>query len=370
MKRLLLAGAGHCHALLLKAFAQRGVKNFEITLVSPNRFSPYSGMIPGWIGGHYRWEECCIDFEKLCNKVGAQLLLDAIAELQPNQGTLKLQSGKTLDFDILSLDVGSTLAPLPGTGSTVLPMRPISDLPSHWNKLQENLLDLPAATPFRIVTIGGGAAGVEVALAAAHSLKILAPQVVFSFALATQDDDILLNMAATARTRLHRHLNLHRIELITNFRAHAIASDSVVSLEGKAIQADAILLASGAQPHAWLRASGLALDAQGFVRVDATLRSRSHTHIFASGDCAGWETPLPKAGVYAVRMAPVLTQNIIATAKSHPFQTYVPQNQYLALIGTDSRHAVAVRGRCSWEGRSMGWLKQMIDTRFVARMNQ
>jgi NADH dehydrogenase FAD-containing subunit len=111
----------------------------------------------------------------------------------------------------------------------------------------------------------------------------------------------------------------------------------------------------------------LAVGERGFVHVDAQLRSLSHPEVFAVGDCAEWATPLPKAGVYAVRMGPVLSHNLRAALGQGQPRPYKPQRRYLVLLSTSDGRAIASRGALGGHGRWAWHWKDHIDRRFVDR---
>ena len=54
MKRLVLVGGGHAHVEVLRRFGRAPVAGVELVLVSPRRFTPYSGMLPGLIAASRR----------------------------------------------------------------------------------------------------------------------------------------------------------------------------------------------------------------------------------------------------------------------------------------------------------------------------
>lgn len=369
MKRLVMVGAGHAHALALQEFAQNRMSGVEIVVVSTEVMAPYSGMIPGWLAGAYEWDECCIDFAHLCRRAGAQLLEDEVVTLNPLRSELRLKSGLSIPYDVLSLNIGATLFPPQGKGVAILPMRPLSTLRMQWESLINHVSLLDKNDEFRIVMVGGGVAGVESVLAAQHRLMQLAPNVGLTFKLAIHGETILPGMARGAANRLTNMLNRRGIEVVSHFQAEHMAQNAVVSSGGHILPADIVLWATGAQAHLWPKSGGLSVDDKGFILVDATLRSRSHSTIFAAGDCAGWKPPLPKAGVYAVRMGPILARNLIATAQNLPLRQYVPQRRNLALIGSGDGDAVAAWGNFSWQGDWVWRWKQFIDRRFVARCN-
>lgn len=369
MRRLVLVGAGHSHARVLREFARRGAADVEVVLVSPDAEAPYSGMIPGWLAGHYGWQECCLDFARLCQRASATFRQDSVSALDPGRSELTLAGGDRLGYDWLSLDIGSTLNAPAGDQTIILPMRPLSELRERWENLQKQVGRLAAGARFRIVMVGGGAAGVESILAVQRHLTRLAPRVRFHFALVAATPDILPGMAAGAGRRLMRRFAERGIVTTSNFSAEKIVDDRLIGSDGRTLQADAVLWATGAEAYLWPRKAGLSTDQRGFVRVDSTLRSLSHRNIFAAGDCAGWEPPLSKAGVYAVRMGPVLARNLHAALTGQPLRQYVPQRRNLVLIGSGNDEAVAAWGAFSSEGAWVWRWKQFIDRRFVAHYN-
>jgi len=132
-----------------------------------------------------------------------------------------------------------------------------------------------------------------------------------------------------------------------------------------------VLWATGAEAHPWQRSAAtrgsLSVGPQGFIRIDRQLRSVSHPEIFAVGDCAQWETPLPKAGVFAVRMGPILSHNLRAVFGVGALQTFVPQRHFLMLLSTGNGRAIGSRGPFGFQGRWVWSLKNYIDQSFVQR---
>ncbi|WP_431271810.1 FAD-dependent oxidoreductase [Dankookia sp. P2] len=145
-------------------------------------------------------------------------------------------------------------------------------------------------------------------------------------------------------------------------------SDGVVLADGRHLDSDLALWATGAAAPAWLRETGLALDPQGFIAVDATLRSLSHPEVFAAGDVAAvLPHPRQKAGVWAVRQGAPLLANIRHLLRGKAPRPYRPQRHALALIGTADGRAIALRGPLALSGTWPWRLKQWIDRRWIAR---
>ena len=358
MKRLLLIGAGHAHAQVLRDWIDAPVPGCELIVVSPSALAPYSGMVPGWLAGDYRFDEICINFEALAAAAGAQLLIDELASIDPNRRRASLRSGTVLDYDLLSLNVGATLTPpAPACGMRVLSMRPLGELRLGWEAVLSDPTLSSGDRPLRVATVGGGAAGVESLLAALARLRSLQPGRSVQGRLISRGHTLLPDMAPGAARAAHAALAAAGVTVQLDSRW----------ADSEAADCDLLLWATGAEAHAWQRECGLAVSERGFIRIDAHLRSLSHPQVYAVGDCAEWATPLPKAGVFAVRMGPVLSHNLREALSAGAPQAYSPQRKFLALLSTADGRAIASRGRWSVQGRWVWRWKDHIDRAFLHR---
>ncbi len=366
MKQLLLVGAGHAHAQVLQGWARAPLPGVALTVVSPQALAPYSGMVPGWLAGHYRFDEIVIDFEALARAAGARWVAGELHALDTAAQTLRLAGGERLPYTLLSLNVGSTLRPPPLAGARVLSLRPLSALRPAWEALLREWQAADTRLPLHVAAVGGGAAGVESVLAVVAQLRRLRPDRAVSGALYSRGPQLLPGLAAMARRAAERALAAAGVALKLG-----VAGDAQ-TLAGAGL----VLWATGAQAHDWqrdaARRGGLAASDDGFVRIDAQLRSISHPTVFVVGDGAHWSqdgdgAALPKAGVYAVRQGPVLLHNLRAALGGGTLQAYVPQRRFLALLATGDGRAIAARGPFGAHGRWAWRWKDRIDRGFVDR---
>lgn len=361
MNQLVMAGAGHAHALVLLDLARQALPDTQVTVVSPQALAPYSGMVPGWLAGAYRFDEIVIDFEALCARAGVRWVCDEIESLDPSRQELRLTSGQSLGYDLLSLNVGSTLTPPRVPQATVLSMRPLSALRVGWEGVLAAWQRDPATSPRQITVVGGGAAGFESLLAAMTRLRGLRPDRPLQARLVSRGSLLVPGVSAWAR----------RAALRTLHRAGVDLQLGTAWTPGQARPGELVLWATGAQAQAWqrdpARRGALAVSGEGFVRIDAQLRSVSHPQILAAGDCAQAPSPLPKAGVYAVRMGPVLAHNLRAALSGGSLLAYEPQRHFLALLATGDGRAIASRGFWGGSGRWAWRWKDHIDRGFVDR---
>jgi NADH dehydrogenase FAD-containing subunit len=138
--------------------------------------------------------------------------------------------------------------------------------------------------------------------------------------------------------------------------------------DGSNASFDALIWATGAAPQPWVAASGLECAEDGFVRVNAHLQSTSHLHVFAAGDIAtDPQRKRPKAGVFAVRQGPILAENLLRYMSGGDLINYQPQRDYLSLLSTGDRHAVASWYGLAWQGNWLWRWKNRIDQRFMRR---
>jgi pyridine nucleotide-disulfide oxidoreductase family protein len=363
VKRLVLAGAGHAHALVLQQWARAPLPGVELLVVSPHAHAPYSGMVPGWLAGRYRFDEIVIDFAALCARAGARWIAGEVQAVDPQRGRLALADGPELAWDLLSLNIGSTLRP-PALGhARMLALRPLAALRPAWEAELARWQADAGTAPFRVTAVGGGAAGVEALLAVTAALRASRPQRALAPRLVSRSPVLLADLCEPARRAAHRALARAgvTVQLDTPW-SPVLDADS-----------DLVVWAAGAQAHDGLldpaRRGGLAVSPAGFVCIDRELRSVSHPQVYAAGDCAHWNglEGLPKAGVHAVRMGPVLAHNLrAALGQGHP-RTLQPQRHFLVLLSTADGRAIAARGAFGASGAWAGWWKERIDRAFVAR---
>ena len=365
MRRLVLLGGGHAHCAVLARFARRRQANTELVLVSPLRHAVYSGMVPGWIAGDYRFEDCRIDLDVLAAAAGALRIENRAVALEADARRVVLQGGREIDYDLLSIDVGSVAALAGVRGAEHgIALRPIE-------QLETTLLALDARARSgalrQLVVVGAGAAGVEVLLALRHRLARLATGGLDTTLVA--DSAVLLpDHGARARRLAETTLARLGVRLLLGVAVRSVAPSGVRLADGTDVAADAVILATGAAPHPWLAASALARDARGFVAVENCLRSTSHAGVYGAGDAVTTiHAPKPKAGVYAVRQGPVLAHNLMQALDQGRPRAFLCAPQALAIFNTGGQSAIAswrgLAARGHWVWRWKDWL----DRRFMAR---
>ncbi len=339
----------------------------DITLVSPDRHTPYSGMLPGLVAGHYDFGDAHIDLEPLARFAGARFLQINAVAIDAAKHSARLADGSILNYDVASIDVGSTppAKGLAGVAEHTLPVKPVKAFLAAWDAL----LDRVRAGDVRsLAMVGGGAAGVEMLLAMLHRITQMHVPRKTRFVLITDTPQLLMNHAPGVRATLTRHLAHKQVVVYCATRVTRAEAGALYTDNGTRIEADASFLATGAAAPAWLAGSGIPLNENKFININKYLQSTRHNELFAAGDCATMENKVyPKSGVYAVRQGPPLAENLRRFLRGESLIEYTPQPRTLALISTGEQHAIASWGVLSFHGNWVWRWKDQIDRKFMAK---
>jgi selenide,water dikinase len=358
---IVVIGGGHAHALVLRKWGMKPQAGARITVINPGPVAPYTGMLPGHIAGHYTRAEMMIDLVRLGRFAGAKVVLGRATGLNRESQEVILQDGRRLRYDVASIDIGiaSNLPSLVGFDDHAVAAKPLGGYAEAWDSFIKTAPQAP-----NLVIIGAGVGGAELAMASAHRLQGSGRKP--SITLLERADTALPNIGSGARAALLAQLAYYNVTLLTGAEPASIAANCVTLTNGQTLPSDFTLSVAGAQPQAWLQSTGLELH-DGFITVSPYLQSND-PRVFAVGDCAHMGfAPRPKAGVFAVRQAPILYHNLRAALSGAPKRDYAPQRDYLKLISTGRKHAVADKLGLRLEGAWLWQWKDSIDRKFMAK---
>lgn len=365
-RRLVLVGGGHAHLHVLRALARRPISGTQVVLVDPGDHV-YSAMVPGFLQGQYGADDIRIDLLSLASRAGVRMVRARADRVDVARGIV-VSAGEDIPFDFCSLDIGceQTGTATPGVRRWALALRPMERALDVRARVEALVAAAPERAP-SVVVVGGGAGGVEIALAI--RARFHAARVQGGVSLVERGVEVLPEYDPTMRQLATRVLGDRGVAVALGGRVTAVSESAVTLHNGASLPADLVVWVTGAAAPPLVAASGLAHDADGFFLVDRSLRAVDGAPVWGAGDCVTLRDfpDIARAGVYAVREAPALERSLRAALGHGRPARFRPQRSYLSLLNTGRGWALM-----RWKGihRHSRWawrLKDMIDRRFVRR---
>ena len=359
--KIVLAGGGHAHLHTLRRTAELTQRGFDVTLVDPSPYLYYSGMATGVVSGVYAPEEDRIDVRRLVETGGGSFVEGRIREVHAKDRALVLEDGRTIRYDAASFCLGSA-TPREGMHGDVLPVKPVENAA----EVNRRLRVWDGDRPVRLLVVGGGAAGCEVAANARALLEKRGDG--GEVTVAERGGSLLEGSPERARRSIEAHLEGRGARVLTDTEVVSYGSGRARTADGRSLPYDLAVIAVGIEANGDVfRASGLPVGPCGGLWVDRTLRSVADGRIFGGGDAVSYRgLGLPKLGVFAIRQGPVLYHNLRAVLRGEPLREYEPQKRFLYVLNLGDGTGLAVYGRLVWRGRLAWKLKNYIDRRFIA----
>ncbi len=373
-KDLVLVGGGHSHVAVLRAFGMRPEPGVRLTLITRDVHTPYSGMLPGYIAGHYGFDEVHVDLRPLAHFAGCRLYHDEMVGLDLANRRVLCRGRPAVPYDVLSIDIGSTPdeSGIPGVAEHALPVKPVDRFLAGWDLIERRMRN--TASTFRIAVVGAGAGGVELTLSLQHRVASAGGAGRAQFHLFSEAPQILPTHHERVRRKFMHILSERGVSVHPEHRVHKVTAEHTTAIHAGATLSfpyDALIWATNAAAPGWIARTGLTTTSTGFIEVDDFLQSYSHPGVFAAGDIATMRNhPRAKSGVMAVRQGPALAVNLRRASKCEPLVAFVPQRRFLALISTGDRSAIASRGPLTIAGAAIWRWKDWIDRRWMERYRE
>ncbi len=359
-KTLVLVGGGHAHVEVLRQLALNPPMDMDIALFDPSPSVWYSSMIPGVIAGHYDAHHAKVNLWALCQRARVRFFQTSVLSVNGSSQRIETGLGERHRYDLLSLDVGGVARELPvSPGAYVVAVKPIEPMLAAITEF-ENVRT--GALTVRV--IGGGATAVEVALALAYRWRDARNRRV-AIVAATP---LLKEFPGHARRVARQACKRLNVTVRENSPVQQIDPTRLRLESGELIETQLTILATGYAPAPLLSKTVLSHTVQGSVAVNDQLQCTHFPNVFAVGDCAELTSSrVPKAGVFAVRQAPVLAHNLVALARGEPLAMYQHKASALSLISLGDKHAIAVRNRLSMSGAWAWRWKDSIDRKWMLK---
>ncbi len=363
-KRIVLAGGGHAHLYTLIRAKELIRQGFDVTLVDRSPYLYYSGMATGVISGAYAPDKYRIDIRRLVEEGGGTFIEDRITEIRAQNREFVLEAGQTVPYDAASVCLGSEISRSCEVGNEAyaVGVKPVVNTV----EIRRRLLALARDRAPRILIVGGGASGCEVAANTLALLGRLGAQ--GELTIAQGSECLLPDAPKRAQGEILTFLRERGAKVLTSTLVTRLGDGMVWTSDDQQIPCDLPVMAVGVSPPDVFCDSRLPTDEAGNLRLDRYLRSTGDGRLFGGGDCVSFRgKSLPKLGVFAVRQGPVIFQNLQASLAGLPLREYKPRKYYLYVLNLGDGTGLAVYGRLSWRGRLAWQLKHYIDERFVRR---
>jgi selenide,water dikinase len=346
VKKLLLIGGGIAHAEALATLATASTRNADVTVLNPRRAMPWAPMLPGLVAGHYEYAECHYDLAALARGAGARLIDESIAAFDPLARVATTDTGRRLEFDFASIDVGaSSVSPgVAGLRDYALLARPAELFLEGWERVVELVRE---GSLRRLTMVGGSACAVELMLAMQHRLRHQLPADQYAacgFGLVASGARLLEDLPEALSTVVEAVCLERGISLLRGAAAVEVTPQAVHLANGARLLSDLTVWADGALAPRWLGASGLACDADGFLVVDAQLRAPAHPHVFSAGESARLpDNASPPTAVGRAQEARLLAGNLLAILAAQPLAAWSAPAETTRWISLGSREALGLR---------------------------
>ncbi|MER7498780.1 FAD-dependent oxidoreductase [Nonomuraea pusilla] len=266
--KVVVIGGGYAGALAANRLRTR--RDVEITLVNPRPEFVERVRLHQLAAGT---GDATVDYGTLLGE-GVRLVVGSATRIDTAARTVRLASGRALDYDYVIYAVGSTGAvpsSVPGAAAFAFD---VAELESA-RRLRARLDELPADAP--VTVVGGGLTGIETAAELAERGRRVT--LVCGGTLAP-------SVSAPGRRYVAGWLSRHGVAVLQADAVTEVRPDAVVLASGAARPSALTVWAAGFGVPRLAAASGLRTDELGRLLTDETLTSLDDDRVVAAGDAA------------------------------------------------------------------------------------
>jgi NADH:ubiquinone reductase (H+-translocating) len=316
--------------------ALRGHTDVEITLVSRENFFVITPLLFEACSGRLELRHCAQPIRAALR--AARFVEATIEGVNVDRQIVRAVAADGATYDlrydhlVIALGASTNEQMIPGS-SNAFTFKTMADALVLRNRLIEQFERADAASEpttrrrcLTVIVIGGGLVGIELL----GELSAFADDVLRFYPRLQRDEIrfVLFEAGARVLPEIDAELAVVAARVLQRRGADIRISTPVLAIEAgrvrvanEIIDAGTIVLAAGIVPSAIAGAIPIEHDQRHRIAVDGTMRSRSHSNVWALGDCAAIPGPdgrtYPALAQHTVREARHLARNIQAVLNGH-----------------------------------------------------
>ncbi len=372
---VILVGGGHASIPLIKQAKKWSEQGISVMLITASQYLYYSGMVPEYLGGVYRREQVRIDLQALCLAHNIEFRKAQVVGLEPEHRRLTTAKGDRYVCRLTVFDIGSRNPNLPGM-ENISPTKPLHKIERLEKFTENHLLNPTESKKQHLVIVGGGAAGVEIALNISARVKAYQRHTSLKLTLIEEQDRLLSRFPASAGEYVSDWLQKRGVDVRIKRKTTRIDKDQLVLDDDHTLPYDFGLWATGPTGQPIFAEAGLECDQKQFLWIEDTLRHAEYPWLFAAGDCVRIRQlpDLEKLGIHAVKQGAQLLHNVDAAVQqmvegNHPkdaeLESFKPYPVAPVIISTGGKKAIWITSRTWFSGKSFLRLKHWLDARWI-----
>ena len=365
-KKLVLAGGGHAHMMLLSHINEIVDGGHQVTVVQPADYHYYSGMGPGMLSTHYVADDIRFNTRFVVERQGGTFIKAKVTKIETNQQAILTDTGESVPYDVLSCNVGSFVpfTEIEGNQDNIFSAKPIERL----QEAQQKIISLADKAKISIGVVGGGPAAVEIAGNANHLARTTGCKNIDTRLFAGQK--VMKDFSNPVRKIIQKTFKANGITIDESGYVDKIINGTIILKNGLSYSPDIIFLATGVKPSSLFTNSGLTTGPDGGLLVNQYLQCTDFENIFGGGDCINFSPqPLAKVGVYAVRQNPILLNNVLAALNGSTMEVFDPGGNYLLIFNLGKGLGALQKGPFIWGGKAAFFIKDYIDKKFMQKFH-
>jgi NADH dehydrogenase FAD-containing subunit len=356
LKKLLLAGGGHSHIQVMKRLKKEPIGEVEITLISPSKNQYHPELIPGYIEENYKENEIRVNLERAAREAGVTWKEGAVLSIDPVQKLALTANGDILNFDLISIDIGSMTSGTDKISLTddIYTIKPTYQFTSAIDAVRR---------ADNLVIAGENGAAVEIASTfqtwrAKHNLHN-------PITLIAQNR-LLPDMGTIVSKKIADILMDRGIRLYLSDDIQKIKGNKVY-LDSQEIPFEKLLWVQPPKAPDLFKLSRLPVDVNGYLSIEETLQVKKYPFIFGSGECAVIEGQMPYSHSIctSIKQGNILYTNIKGYLDTGEGAFYSGGNPIYSPLDLGNKQGFAVYNNRPFHGRIPWVLRQLENKKLL-----